>query len=71
MIWTPLQELPTNVGDLGKSIVAKGFEKLPKVQKIARSGHTGAKEHSKETFESRKGFSAKFRLKWSKMSRGT
>ena len=24
--------LPKNVGDLGKLIVAKGFEKLPKVQ---------------------------------------
>ena len=29
------------MGDLGKLIVAKGFKKLPKVQKIARSGHTG------------------------------
>ena len=29
------------LGDLGKLIVAKGFKKLPKVQKIARSGHTG------------------------------
>ena len=28
------------LGDWGKLIVAKGFEKLPKVQKIARSGHT-------------------------------
>ena len=27
-----LQKLPKNVGDLGKLIVAKGFEKLPKVQ---------------------------------------
>ena len=35
-IFTPLQKLPKNVGDLGKLIVAKGFEKLPKVQ----SGHT-------------------------------
>ena len=26
------------LGDLGKLIVAKGFKKLPKVQKIARSG---------------------------------
>ena len=41
MIWlekwkmlTPLQKLPKNVGDLGKLIVAKGFKKLPKVQKI-------------------------------------
>ena len=28
------------MGDLGKLIVAKGFKKVPKVQKIARSGHT-------------------------------
>ena len=41
MILTPLQNLPRNVGDLGKSIAAKGFKKLPKVQKIAKSGHTG------------------------------
>ena len=39
-ILTPLQKLPKNVGDLGKLIVAKGFKKLPKVQKIAQSGHT-------------------------------
>ena len=31
-ILTPLQKLPKNVGDLGKWIVAKGFEKLPKVK---------------------------------------
>ena len=37
---TPLQKLPKNVGYLGKFIVAKGFKKLPKVQKIAQSGHT-------------------------------
>ena len=29
------------LGDLGKLFVAKGFKKLPKIQKIARSGHTG------------------------------
>ena len=40
MIFTPLQKLPNNVGDLVKIIVAKGFEWLPKVQKIAKSGHT-------------------------------
>ena len=28
-------------GDLGKLIVANGFENLPKVQWIAQSGHTG------------------------------
>ena len=39
-ILTPLQKLPKNVGDLGKMIVAPGFEKLPKVQKITWSGHT-------------------------------
>ena len=33
MILTPLQRWPKNVGNLGKSIVAKGFEKMPKVQK--------------------------------------
>ena len=31
-ILTPLQKLPKNVGDLGKLIVATGYEKLPKVQ---------------------------------------
>ena len=30
-ILKPLQKLP-KMGDLGKLIVAKGFEKLPKVQ---------------------------------------
>ena len=39
-ILTPLQKLPKYVGDLGKLIVAQGFKKLPKVQKIAKSGHT-------------------------------
>ena len=39
-ILTPLQNLPSNVGDLGKLIAAKGFKKLRKVQKIAKFGHT-------------------------------
>ena len=39
-ILTPLQKLPKNVRDFGKLIVTTGFEKLPKVQKIAQSGHT-------------------------------
>ena len=30
------------MGNLGKTIVAIGFEKLPKVQKIAQSGHIGS-----------------------------
>ena len=33
IILTPLQKLPKNVRDLGKLVVAKGFKKLPKVQK--------------------------------------
>ena len=32
--------MPKNVGDLGKFFVDKCFIKLPKVQKIAQSGHT-------------------------------
>ena len=40
MILTTLQKLPNNVGNLGKIIVATSFEWLPKVQKIAKSGHT-------------------------------
>ena len=40
MILTPLQKLPKNGEDWGKLIVAKGFKKLPKVQNIAKSGHT-------------------------------
>ena len=31
-ILTPFQKLPKNLSDLGKIIVATGFEKLPKVQ---------------------------------------
>ena len=40
MIVTPLQKLSNNVGNLGKIVVAMGLEWLPKVQKIAQSGHT-------------------------------
>ena len=32
MILTHIQKFPKNVGDLDKLIVAKGFEKWPKVQ---------------------------------------
>ena len=42
MILATLQKLLKNVGDSGKLIVAKGFKKLPKVQKIANSGHTAS-----------------------------
>ena len=45
MILTPLQKLPNNVSNLDKIIVAKGFKKLPTVQKIAQSGHTVANAH--------------------------
>ena len=31
-ILTPLRKLPENVEELGKLIVATGFEKLPQVQ---------------------------------------
>ena len=44
-ILTPLQKLPTNVGDLGKLIVVKGFKNLPKVQ----SGHAGGDSKSPAT----------------------
>ena len=40
MILAHLQKLTNNVGNLVKIIVATGFELLPKVQKIALSGHT-------------------------------
>ena len=40
MILTPIQKLSKNVRDLGKLIVAKGFEKLHKVQLIDQSSHT-------------------------------
>ena len=40
-ILIPLQKLLKNGRDLGKLNVAKGLKKLPKVQKIAHSGHTG------------------------------
>ena len=42
MILGPLRKLANNVGNMGKIIVATGFEWLPKVQKIAQSGHTGS-----------------------------
>ena len=41
-VLTPLQKMPKNLGDLSKFIVAKGYKKLPKVQKIAQSGHTAS-----------------------------
>ena len=50
MIFTPLQKLPNNVGDLVKIIVATGFELLPKVQKIAKPGHTDLHTHEKDIF---------------------
>ena len=54
MILIPLQKLPKIGGDWGKLIVAKSFKKLPKKQKIAKSGHTEGDEqpyqpHGKST----------------------
>ena len=43
MILKTLQKLPNNVGNLGKIIVATGFEWLPKMQKIAQSGNTDSR----------------------------
>ena len=40
MIVSTLKKLHNNVGNLGETIVATSFELLPKVQKIAQSGHT-------------------------------
>ena len=40
LILKSLQKLTKNVGDLGKFISVNGFKKLPKVQKIAKSGLT-------------------------------
>ena len=35
IILAPLRKLPNNVGNLGQTIVATGFELLPKVEKSA------------------------------------
>ena len=48
-ILTHLQKLPKNLGDLVQLIVAKSFEKLPKVQIIAQSGHTGQRQSREGT----------------------
>ena len=52
MIWVSLQKLPNNVGDVGKIIVAASFEWLPKVQKIAQSGHTDSLPNGINKFSS-------------------
>ena len=44
-ILTPLQNLHRNVVDLGILIAAKVLKKLPKVQNIAKSGHTVNEAH--------------------------
>ena len=46
MVSKTLQKLPNNVG---KIIVAAGFEWLPKVQKITQSGHTASNGTNKIT----------------------
>ena len=45
MTLAPIHKVPNNMGDLGKIIVAINFEWLPKVQKIAQSGHTACETH--------------------------
>ena len=44
------------MGDLGKLIVAKGFKKLSKVQKIARSGHTDLKPRGQRIKSTQRGY---------------
>ena len=39
-ILTPLQKIAQECSRFGQKVVAKGFEKMPKVQLIAQSGHT-------------------------------
>ena len=52
-ILTPLHtNLSKNVEDFGKLIVAKGFEKLPKVQQIPQSGHNACSPLSPQTMSS-------------------
>ena len=46
-------KMPKNVRDLVKLIVAKGFKKMPKVKKIAQSGHTGRDEQLIRSFAPR------------------
>ena len=55
---TPLQKLPKNVEDFGKLIVAKGLKKLPKVQKIAQSGHTDHMQGDESLIAQRKKYIA-------------
>ena len=51
MILTPFQKLHNNEGNLGKIIVATGFEWLPKVKKITQSGHFGCQLLNSHEFE--------------------
>ena len=51
MILTPSQKFHSNVGDLGKIIVATNFEWLPKVQNITQSGHTDANATKFDSFK--------------------
>ena len=51
IVLTPLQKLPKNVRDLGKLIVANGFKNVPKVQKIAQSGHTATSDTSDQSYK--------------------
>ena len=53
-IFNTFTKITYNVGDLDKLFVAKGFKKLPKVQLIAKSGHTDSKMMNLHTHKSYK-----------------
>ena len=48
------------MGELGKLIVALGFEKLPKIQLIAQSGHTALIRYSLTTGRAEGGLESYF-----------
>ena len=59
-----------NGEDLGKLIVAKGFKKLPKVQNIAQSGHTGGDAPTRFFSNRVVRFGRRVRSKMLKLERG-
>ena len=62
MILALLQKFAYNVGNLGKIIFATDFELLPKVQKIAQSGHTDWQPHNSQNGGSGDLFKNVFRI---------
>ena len=61
--WHLYKKMPKNVRDLGKSIIAKGFKNLPKVQQIAQSGLTEAKERETDRKKANKNWDRSWRAK--------